>query len=143
MSAVDGGHVGCIVPVAGGGLERLQALDLPGAEFDPVRGRVLLHSLDPAGAGDRGDVVSPREDPGESCLRGGRADLGPDRADLVDECQVAPEILADEPGVVLAPIVVGEVVDRADLSTTSPTVVFSESAKLLPLRLGPPPPPQG
>ena len=76
---------------------------------------VLLDAGDAAGAGDRGDVVSPGEDPRERGLRGGCADLRADRADLVDEREVAAEVLPGEAGVGLAPVVVGEVVDGADL----------------------------
>src|SRR5215216_4287497 len=69
-----------------------------------------------AGAGDRGDVVAAGEDPRERGLRGGCADLCADRADLVDEGEVAAEVVPGEAGVGLAPVVVGEVVDGADLS---------------------------
>ena len=49
-------------------------------------------------------------------MRGGGADLGADGLHLVDDRQVAGEVLTGEPGVGLAPVVVGEVVDRADLA---------------------------
>src|SRR3954464_9837631 len=115
-SVVDGRHVGVVVACAGGGLEVVQAFELRFGELDLVSRGVLLDASDAAGAGDRGDVVSPGEDPRERGLRGGCADLRADRADLVDEREVAAEVLTGEPRVGLAPVVVWEVVDGADLS---------------------------
>jgi hypothetical protein len=102
--------------VAGGGVERVQALELVRGECDAVSGGVLFDAGDPAGAGDGSDVVAAGEDPGEGGLGRGGADLGADGGDFVDDGEVALEVLAGEPRVGLTPVVVGEVVDGADLS---------------------------
>src|SRR3954469_11806149 len=64
-----------------------------------------------------GAMSSPRgEDPRERGLGGGCADLCADRADLVDEGEVAAEVLPGKAGAGLAPVVVCEVTDGSDLS---------------------------
>src|SRR5215207_804393 len=103
LSAVDGRHVGVVVACTGGGLEVVQPFELRFGELDLVGQGVLLDASDAAGAGDRGDVVSAGKDPRECGLRGGCADLLADRADLVDEREVAAEVLPGEAGVGLAP----------------------------------------
>ena len=114
-SAVDDGHVPFVVAFAGGRREVVQPFDLLGAQLDAVGGGVLLDAGDPLGAGDRGDVVALREQPGQGdlCRRGAR--LGGNGLDLVDDAQVALEVLAGEARVGLAPVVVGELLGRADL----------------------------
>ena len=104
----------CRSPAAG--VRSSSRSQLVGGQLDAVGGGVLLDAGHPAGAGDGGDVVAVGEDPGESGLGGGRADLGADGPDLVDDREVAGEVLAGEPRVGLAPVVVGEVVDGADLA---------------------------
>src|SRR4051795_7096994 len=96
-------------------LEVVELVDLGFGELDRVGCGVLLDARHAARAGDRGDVVAAGEDPRERGLRGGCADLCADRADLVDEGEVAAEVLPGEAGVGLAPVVVCEVLDGADL----------------------------
>jgi hypothetical protein len=115
VSAVDRGHVGLIVSLAGGGFERVEPLELVGGELNVRGGGVLLNPCDAAGARDGSDVVTTAEEPGQRSLGGSRADLGSDRGDLVDEGEVALEVVAGEAGVRLAPVVVAEIVDGADL----------------------------
>ena len=57
--------------LASGWLEVVQPFDLLGAQLDAVGGGVLLDAGDPLGARDRGDIVAPREQPGQSDQRGG------------------------------------------------------------------------
>ena len=102
--------------LAGGRREVVQPFDLLGAQLDAVGGGVLLDAGDPLGAGDRGDVVALREQPGQRDLRRCGARLGGDGLDLVDDAQVALEVLAGEARVGLAPVVVGELLGRADLA---------------------------
>jgi len=72
VSAVDDGHVAFFVAFAGGRGEHVEPFDLSGGQLDAVGGGVLLNPGDPFGAGDRGDVVALREQPGQSGLcRGG------------------------------------------------------------------------
>ena len=94
--------------LAGGRRQVVQPLDLLGAQLDVVGGRVLLDAGDPLGAGNRGDVVSLREKPGQGDLCRSCARLGCNGSDLVDDAQVALEVLAGEARVGLAPVVVGE-----------------------------------
>ena len=115
-SAVDGGHAGFVVALAGGRSQVVQPLELVTAELDAVGGGVLLDAGDPPGAGDRGDVVALGEQPGQCDLRRCSTRLGGDGRDLVDDAQVALEILPGEARVRLAPVVVGDVVDGADLA---------------------------
>src|SRR4051812_40237850 len=68
VSAVDGRHVGVVVACAGGGPEVVEPFELRFGELDLVSQGVLLDASDAAGAGDRGDVFSAREDPGERGL---------------------------------------------------------------------------
>ena len=106
-SAVDDGHLRLFVALAGGRGEVVQPFDLLGAQLDAVGGGVLLDAGNALGAGDRGDVVALREQPGQGDLRRCGADLGGDGLDLVDDAQVALEVLAGEARVGLAPVVVG------------------------------------
>jgi len=68
-SAVDCGHVRLVVALAGGRGEVVEPLDLLGAQLDAVGSGVLLDAGDALGAGDRGDVVALRQQPGQSDLR--------------------------------------------------------------------------
>src|SRR4051812_19941685 len=115
-SAVNGGHVRFVVAFAGGRSEVVQPFDLLGTELDAVGGGVLLDAGDPLGAGDRGDVVALGEQPGQGDLCRGGPRIGGDGLDLVDDAQVALEVLSGEARVGLAPVVVGEVCDGADLA---------------------------
>jgi hypothetical protein len=63
-SAVDDGHVRLVVALAGGRGEIVEPFDLIRAQLDAVGSRVLFDAGDPFGAGDGGDVVALREQPG-------------------------------------------------------------------------------
>ena len=115
MSAVDDGHVPLVVALAGRSRELVQPFDLLGAQLDVVGGGVLLDTRDPLGSGDRRDVVALREQPGQRHLRRCGARLDGDGLDLIDDAQVALEVLAGEARVGFAPVVVGELLGRADL----------------------------
>ena len=115
-SVVDPGHVGLRVPLAGGRGEGVQPCKLTGGELEAVGGGVLLDSGDAPRAGNRGDVVALGEQPGQGDLCRGGVRLGGDGLDLVDDAQVALEVLAGEARVGLAPVVVGELLERADLA---------------------------
>ena len=56
------------------------------------------------------------EQPGQGDLRGRGAGLGGDGLHLVDDGQVALEVVPGEAGVGLAPVVVGDVARGADLA---------------------------
>ena len=99
---------------AGGGGQIIESLDLLGTQLDAVGCRVLLDAGDALGAGDRGDVVTLREQPGQSDLRRCGVELGGDGPDLVDDAEVLLEVARGEARVVLAPVVVGEVFGGAD-----------------------------
>jgi len=113
---VDGGHVGFGVPFAGGWGEVVQPGELGGGELEAVGGGVLLDAVDAAGAGDRGDVVALGEQPGQGDLGRGCPDFGGDGSDLLDNAEVPLEVLPEEPRVVLAPVVVGNVGRGTDLA---------------------------
>ncbi len=100
-SAVDGGHVSFVVAFAGGWREVVEPFDVIGAQHDAVCGCVLLDSGDPLGAGDRGDVVALRQQPGQRDLGRSGARFGGNGLDLVDDAQVALEVLATKRGLVL------------------------------------------
>jgi hypothetical protein len=78
LSAVDDGHVRLVVALTGGRGEIVQTFDLIGAVLDAVGSRVLFDSGDALRAGDRGDVVALREQPGQRNLRRRGVDLGRD-----------------------------------------------------------------
>src|SRR6476646_2406853 len=103
LSAVDRGHVGLVVAFPRRGPERVQPLQLVTGEFDAVGRGVFLDPGDPAGAGDGGDVDPAGQQPRQGGLCGSRADLGADGLYLVDDREVAAEVLTREPGVGLAP----------------------------------------
>ena len=115
-SAVDGGHVVFVVAFAGGRSEVVEPFDLFGAQLDAIGGGVLLDAGHPLGAGDRGDVVTLREQPGQRDLRRCGTCLGGDSLDLVDDAQVALEVLADEARIGLAPVVIGNVCGGTDFA---------------------------
>ena len=85
-------------------------------ELDAVGGGVLLDTGHPPGPGNRGDVLTLREQPRQGDLSRRRIGLLRDGRDLVHDAQVAVEVLAGEPGVSPAPVVVGNVVLTADLA---------------------------
>src|SRR5690349_3797942 len=95
-SRVDGCHVDFIVAVASGRRQGVEALDLVGCELEAVGGNVLLHACHAAGAWYGRDVLAAGQDPGQRGLRRGRAYLGADGPDLVDDGEVAGEVLAGE-----------------------------------------------
>ena len=100
----------------GGGSEVVESVELGGVECYSVCGCVLLDSGDAAGAGDGCDVIAAGQEPGQRGLGRGGADFGADGADFVDDGEVPGEVRSGEPRVGLAPVVVGEVVDRANLA---------------------------
>ena len=67
-------------------------------------------------ARDGSNVVPLSEEPGKCDLRRSGSGLGGHSLDLFDDPEVALEVLADEPWVGLAPVVVRDVVHRADLA---------------------------
>jgi hypothetical protein len=89
-SAVDRGHVRFVVALAGGQGEIVQPCDLLRAQLDSVGCRVLLDAGNAFGAGDRGDVVALRGEPGQGDLCGCGVDLGSDGLALVDDAEVRP-----------------------------------------------------
>src|SRR6266404_281833 len=115
-SAIDNGHVPFVVALACGRRQVVQPLDLLGAQVQAVGCGVLLDAGDPLGAGNRGDVIALRKQPRQGDLRRCRTHLCGNGLDLVNDAQVAPEILAGEARVGLAPIVVGELFGRANLA---------------------------
>jgi hypothetical protein len=84
------------------------------------RSEVLLEIAQPLGAGDRDDVVTPGQQPGERQLPRRRALLRGDLVDLVDEIEVSLEVLSLEPWVLAAEVTGLEVVDRANLAGEEP-----------------------
>jgi hypothetical protein len=115
-SAVDGGHVRLLVAIAGGRGEIVQPCDLLHAQLDAVGGRVLFDAGDALGAGDRGNIVTLREQPRQRDLRRCGVDLGSDGFDLVDDADVLLEVALGEARVALAPVVVGELLGGADVA---------------------------
>jgi hypothetical protein len=113
---LDDRHVPFVVALAGGWREIVQPFHLLGAQLDAVSGCVLLDASHPLGAGNRGNVVALRQQPGQSDLCRCRTRLCGDGLDLVHDVQVALEVLAGKPRVGLAPVVVGELLGRADLA---------------------------
>jgi hypothetical protein len=103
------------VVIAGCWGEVVELVDLLGGQLDAVGGDVLLDPGDALGAGDGSDVVALGQQPGQGDLRRGGAGLGRDGLDLVGDSQVALEVRAGEARVGLAPVVVHEVLGRADL----------------------------
>ncbi len=114
--AVDDGHLRFFVALAGGRGEVVQPFDLLGAQLELVGGCVLLDAGDALGAGDRGDVVALGEQPGQGHLCWCGVRLGGNGLDLVDDPQVALEVLTGEARVGLAPVIVGELLGGADLA---------------------------
>lgn len=97
-SAAEQPRARLVVVVARG---RGEVVELLSAQFDAVRGGVLLDTGDPLGAGDRGDVVALGQQPSEGDLSGGGAGLVGDGLDLVGQAQVAPEVLTVKRGLFL------------------------------------------
>ncbi len=96
------------MPLARGRREVVQPFDLPSAQLDAVGGGVLLDPGRPFRAGNRSNVVTSREQPGQSDLRRCGSRFGGDRLDFVDDAEISLEVLASEARVGLAPIVVRE-----------------------------------
>jgi hypothetical protein len=71
-----------------------------GTNLDRVGRHVLLDTIYAPRSGNRRNIVAASEDPGERGLCRGRPDLGADRFHLIDDRQVALEVLADEPRLV-------------------------------------------
>ena len=115
-SAVDDGHVPFVVALTGGRREVVQPFDLLGAQLDAVRGGVLLDAGHPLGAGNRSDVVALREQPGQRDLGRRCSHLSGNGSNLVDDAQIALEVLAGEARVGLAPVVIGELLGRTDFA---------------------------
>src|SRR2546429_9965263 len=104
-SAVDDGHVPFVVALAGGRRQVVQPFELLSAQLDAVGGGVLLDAGNSLGAGNRSDVVALREQPGQSDRCRCCSDLSGNGSDLVDDAQIALEVLAGEARVGLAPVV--------------------------------------
>lgn len=119
--------------VAGGGREVVPPIDLFLAEFHTVGSGVLLDPRDPACTRDRGDAVALGEEPCQCDLCRGGSDLGGDRLDLGDDAQVALEVLNDEAWVGLRPVVVGDVVQRADLAGESRRIFLGAGVACSPI----------
>ena len=100
-SPVDSGHVRVVVTLARGGREVVQTIELTLVEHDAVCSGVLLDSGDLSRTGDWCDVVALGEQPGQRDLRRGGSGLGGDGLNLIDDAQVALEVLTGEPGLVL------------------------------------------
>src|SRR5467141_1459597 len=115
-SAVDYGHVPFVMALTGGRREVVQPFDLLGAQLDAVGGGVLLDAGNPLGAGNRSDVVTLCEQPGQSDLCRCCSRLSGNGSDLVNNAQITLEVLAGEARVGLAPVVAGELLGRADLA---------------------------
>jgi hypothetical protein len=77
------------VPFPGGRSEVVQPFDLLGAQLEAVGGCVFLDAGNPLGAGNRGDVVALREQPGQSDLCRCCTRLGGNSGDFIDDAQVA------------------------------------------------------
>ena len=115
-SAVDDGHVVFVVPLARGRRKVVQPFDLSSAQLDAVGGGVLLDAGDSFGAGNRGNVVTLGEQPGQRDLRRRGTHFRGNGLDLVDDAQIALEVLAREARVGLAPVVVRELLGRTDIA---------------------------
>ena len=111
-SAVDDSHISFVMALACGRCDVIQPCDLRGAQLDAIGGGVLLDAGNPLGAGNRSDVVALREQPGQSDLCRCGSHLSGNGSDLVDDAQIALEVLAGEARVGLAPVVVGELLGR-------------------------------
>ena len=115
-SALNSGHVRLVVAIAGGRSQAVQSVNLVSVEQDTIGGRVLLDAGHSPGARDGSDVIALGEKPRQCDLSGGCSGLGGHRFDLVDDPEIALEVLAHEPWVGLAPVVVRDVVHRANLA---------------------------
>src|SRR3954469_2374283 len=113
-SALDEAHLRLVVVSAGGRGEGVEGRDLGGRQHEVVGGDVLLQPGHPLGAGDGGDVVALRQQPRQGDLGGGGASLVGDRLHLVSDGEVAPEVLAGEPGVGGPEVIRPEVALRPD-----------------------------
>src|SRR6202030_3295165 len=89
-----------------GGKHRLDGGQLPGVQAYLKRPEVLLEIAHPAGAGNGHDVLPLRQHPGERQLRRAAALRFRERSHLIDQRQIAREVLALEARVG-APVVIG------------------------------------
>src|ERR1700730_6953633 len=99
----------------GGRCEVVQPFDLLSGQLDAASGGVLLYAVTPLGAGNRSDVVALREQPGQRHLGRCCSHLSGNGSDLVDDAQIALEVLAGKARVALAPVLLGELLGRADV----------------------------
>ena len=109
---VDGLHASFVVAVAGGGScgeGLVNALEGFRRELEVDGAEVVFEVLEALGAGDGDDVVALGEDPCEGELGRGAAEFGGDGFYGFGEVEVAGEVFALEAGVVLAPVVFGDV----------------------------------
>ena len=109
---VDRGHIG--VAVAGRRFDGCEARELVGGQLDAVSSCVFLEPRDALCTGDRGNVVSLGEEPGERDLGRCRADLLRDSLDLVDDPQVVLEVALGEAWVVSTEVAGVELVPRTE-----------------------------
>src|SRR4029453_11945675 len=117
-----------VVPVAddrapGRGL--VEAIDVGRCEAHLDRAGILLEPRDVARPGDGDDVLPSTEDPGERELRGRAPLLLGHLPHLVGDGQVPGEVLSLEPGVGPAPVVRGEVVERAEPAAEEATAEWA------------------
>ena len=106
--AVEDRHLAGVVAVAGGGAGRHCALDpreVVGGQLEVERAERLGEPVAAARADQRHDVLAAREHPGDRDLGDRRALLCGDRAQRLDEREVAIEVLAGEAGGVAAEVV--------------------------------------
>ena len=119
---------------AGGRRQAVQPLDLFDAQLDVIGCRVLLDSGDTFGAGNRSNVVALREQPGQSGLCRCCSRLSGNGSDFIDDAQIPLKVLAGEARVRLAPVVVGELLRRADVSGKEPVAERPVDAEREPRR---------
>lgn len=81
------------------------------------RSEVLLHPLQPLGAGNRHDLLPLRKEPGQRKLCRGVAFLGCHLPDQRDDLQVPGEVLSLEPRVMAAVIILRQILEALDLSS--------------------------
>jgi hypothetical protein len=104
-------HVVC----TDGRAELIEPLDLPRAQRDAVGSGVLFDAGEALVPGI-GAMSSPWAAASQRDLRRGGVELGGDGLDRVDDPEVLLKVVLDKPRVGLAPVIVGEVLRRADRS---------------------------
>lgn len=98
-SAIHGAHHVWRVAIARRHVEGecgVQNSELRRRQPNSERADVLVKILAPLGTGDRHDVVALRQHPRQRQLRRRTADLGSQGPDLIDQGQIAREVLALE-----------------------------------------------